>query len=114
MTSFIFLKIPMIIEQNFLPLLFIFGAINLFSFSLMLSDKKKSRKNEMRISEGALLFAAICFGALGVWAGMYVPRHKTQKMIFVIGVPLALLQNLVVVYFLYSVLACETYIPQIP
>lgn len=94
----------MTVESVFLSIILIFVLINLFSFSLMLSDKKKSRKNEMRISEGALLFAAICFGALGVWAGMYVPRHKTQKMIFVIGVPLALLQNLAVVYFLYSVL----------
>ena len=91
-------------DSIFLSIALIFALINFFSFSLMLSDKKKSRKNEIRISEGALLFAAICFGALGIWAGMYVSRHKTQKMIFVIGMPLALLQNLAVVYLLYMVL----------
>ena len=89
------------IETVFSLILFIYIIINLFSFSLMLSDKKKSRKDEMRISEGALLFAAICFGALGIWAGMYVSRHKTKKMIFVLGVPLALAQNLAVIYLLY-------------
>ncbi|MFA6897162.1 MAG: DUF1294 domain-containing protein [Patescibacteria group bacterium] len=89
------------IETVFLSMLFIYIIINIFSFSLMLSDKKKSRKDEMRISEGALLFAAICFGALGIWAGMYVSRHKTKKMIFVLGVPLALVQNLAVIYLLY-------------
>ena len=91
----------MITGQVFTSIFFIYIIINLFSFSLMLSDKKKSRKDEMRISEGALLFAAICFGALGIWAGMYVSRHKTKKMIFVLGVPLALAQNLAVIYLLY-------------
>lgn len=89
------------IETIFSSVLAIYITVNLLSFSLMLSDKKKSRKDEMRISEGALLFAAICFGALGIWAGMYVSRHKTKKMIFVLGVPLALVQNLAIIYLLF-------------
>ncbi|MDD3006922.1 MAG: DUF1294 domain-containing protein [Candidatus Pacebacteria bacterium] len=79
-----------------------FLLINLISFFLMLDDKKKSRGSLRRTSEGALLFAAICFGALGIWAGMYLSRHKTQKIIFIVGVPLALLQNLVCLYSVYE------------
>ncbi|MFA7169994.1 MAG: DUF1294 domain-containing protein [Candidatus Paceibacterota bacterium] len=90
----------MIIESNFI-ILSIFAIINIFSFFLMLDDKKKSRKNQRRTSEGALLFVAICFGALGIWAGMLIARHKTQKIIFIVGVPLAFLQNISVLYLLH-------------
>lgn len=91
------------IAMELIPFLFviIFLAINIFSFLLMLDDKKRARQDDRRISEGDLLFAAICFGALGIWIGMFVARHKTQKLIFILGVPLAFLQNLAIVYLLY-------------
>jgi uncharacterized membrane protein YsdA (DUF1294 family) len=79
--------------------------LNLFSFSLMLEDKRRSRKESRRISEGGLLFAALAFGALGAWAGMYAARHKTQKMLFLLGVPLALLENLATLYLFYLLLS---------
>lgn len=80
----------------------IYVAVNVVSLTLMLDDKKRSRRNDRRISEGTLLFAAICFGAAGISAGMLIGRHKTQKIIFILGVPLALLQNLFLVYFIYA------------
>lgn len=89
-------------ESIFLPLLAVFGIINLISFFLMLDDKKKSRRSLRRTSEGALLFAAICFGAAGIYLGMFVARHKSRKLLFILGVPLALLQNLVCLYFIYE------------
>jgi uncharacterized membrane protein YsdA (DUF1294 family) len=89
------------IQPIIILLLAVYAGINFFSFFLMLDDKKRARQEDMRISEGKLLFAAICFGALGIWLGMFVAHHKTQKMIFFIGVPLALLQNLSVVYLVY-------------
>lgn len=82
-------------------LILILVILNIFSFILMLDDKKRAREDDRRISEGDLLFASICFGALGIWAGMFVARHKTRKLIFIVGVPLALLQNLLAIYFLY-------------
>lgn len=81
-----------------------FLFINIFSFFLMLDDKKKSRLSLRRTSEGVLFFAAICLGAAGILAGMFVARHKTQKLLFLIGVPLALLQNLALLYVLYMFL----------
>ncbi len=78
-----------------------FTLINLFSFFLMLDDKKKSRLSLRRTSEGELLFVAICFGAAGIFAGMFIGHHKTQKLIFLVGVPLALLQNLALLYVVY-------------
>jgi uncharacterized membrane protein YsdA (DUF1294 family) len=92
-------------ESIFLPVLAVFVLINLVSFFLMLDDKKKSRRSLRRTSEGALLFAAICFGAAGIYLGMLIARHKTRKLIFILGVPLALLQNLVCLYFIYGHIA---------
>ena len=44
-------------------LLAVYAVINVFSFSMVLDDKKRSQKDDRRISEGKLLFAAIAGGA---------------------------------------------------
>ena len=85
-----------------LLIFFCFAVANICSFFLVLSDKSRSRRGDARVSEASLLFAAICFGALGVWAGMIFARHKTQKMIFVLGVPLIFLQNIALAYLIYE------------
>lgn len=56
----------------------------------MLSDKKKAQKKKWRISERALLGAAIIGGSLGTLAGMYIFRHKTKHPKFTIGIPVIL------------------------
>jgi len=83
-------------------LIAIFSLINIVAFIVMLDDKSRSRHGKQRISEGALLFIAICFGALGIFSGMFIARHKTQKMIFILGVPLAVLQNISLIYLIYD------------
>lgn len=83
-------------------MLSVYILINIGAFFLMVEDKKRSRTSRERISEGALLFAAISFGALGIYLGMFLIRHKTRKLIFILGVPLALLENLSVIYILYT------------
>ena len=82
-------------------------AINLIAFLVMLNDKIKSRLTQHeRISEGQLFFLATIFGALGVYLGMFIFRHKTKKWYFLLGIPLLILQNLSLIYcFYYVVLA---------
>lgn len=57
--------------------------------------------NHNRIPEAKLLFFSICFGALGILLSMHAFRHKTKTLSFVIGVPLALVQNCIVLFALY-------------
>lgn len=64
--------------------------INAAGFVLMLADKLKAKKNKWRIPEARLLGAAAIGGSLGVLAGMYAFRHKTQHLKFTLGVPLIL------------------------
>ena len=77
-------------------------AINLLSFVFMLFDKiKSSRPGAQRISEGMMFFLAAIGGSLGVYAGMFVCRHKTRKWYFLIGIPLLMIQNAAAAYLLY-------------
>ncbi len=81
-------------EIEITPLLVLFAIINVAAFLIMLWDKAQSRqKGAERISEGMLFFMAIAFGAFGVYAGMMTFRHKTRKWYFIIGVPLAIIEN---------------------
>ena len=83
-------------------LLFVYIAINLLSFIIMLMDKiKAKRPGAERISEGKLFFLATAFGALGVYAGMFTFRHKTRKWYFLIGIPLLIIQNISLFYCFY-------------
>ena len=80
----------------------IFFAINFAAFLIMLVDKIKSiNPNKDRISEGKLFFIAFAFGSLGVYIGMFVCRHKTQKWYFLIGIPLLIIENICTLYVVY-------------
>lgn len=92
-------------QQQFLFLVAFFLMINLIAFLIMLLDKNKSKKNgSERISEGMLFFLATIFGSLGVFAGMFAFRHKTQKWYFLIGIPMLILQNAAFLYLIYLLL----------
>jgi uncharacterized membrane protein YsdA (DUF1294 family) len=87
-------------------LILFFFAINLLAFLIMLLDKNKSKSNGAeRISEGMLFFLATIFGSVGVLAGMFAFRHKTQKWYFLIGIPLLIAQNIATLYVIYLILS---------
>lgn len=64
--------------------------VNAVSFFLMLADKTRAKKKLRRVPEAVLFLAALIGGSLGIWLGMYLCRHKTRKRKFVIGIPLIL------------------------
>lgn len=75
--------------------------INAIGFFLMLSDKRRARKNLWRIPERTLLTVAALGGSLGCLAGMYAFRHKTRHPKFTIGIPaILLLQTALALYLL--------------
>ena len=77
--------------------------INAIGFFLMLSDKRRARKNLWRIPERTLLTVAALGGSLGCLAGMYAFRHKTRHPKFTIGIPvILLLQTALALYLLLS------------
>ncbi|MDD4625446.1 MAG: DUF1294 domain-containing protein [Candidatus Paceibacterota bacterium] len=86
----------------FLYILLFFFAINFIAFLIMLEDKvQSSNPDAKRISEGMMFFLAAAFGSVGVYAGMFAFRHKTQKWYFLIGIPLLMAQNAATIYLAY-------------
>lgn len=72
-------------EKIVLPLVIV---LNLFAFVLMGLDKYLAIKQKIRVSEHSLLALAFIGGSLGTYFGMVIFRHKTQKAVFSLGVPL--------------------------
>lgn len=70
--------------------------MTLLGFLTMGLDKRKSIKRGWRIPERTLIFIAFTGGALGSFLGMYIFRHKTRHIRFLILIPLALLLNLLI------------------
>ena len=78
-------------------------VINIFGFFIMWLDKRKAKKGSWRIKETTLIIVTALGGGIGTIAGMYTFRHKTQKVGFVIGLPLiTVLEIITVLYFILT------------
>jgi uncharacterized membrane protein YsdA (DUF1294 family) len=71
--------------------------VNALGFILMLVDKIKAKKNLWRIPEATLFLVAAIGGSIGSILGMYTFRHKTKHVSFLLGMPLILAVQIVIV-----------------
>ena len=69
-------------------------AVNILAFVLFGIDKQKARRNLWRIPEKTLLLSALI--------GMQFFHHKTRKPKFAVGVPVILVVEIVVVWFIQT------------
>ena len=82
-----------------------FLIINLYGIFVMYSDKNKSKKGKWRIPERTLFTIAFAYGALGIFMGMRLFRHKTKHNKFVIGIPLILIVQIFIFFkYIYRLL----------
>ena len=75
-------------------------TINALGCLLMLIDKVKAKKNRWRIPEATLFLVAAIGGSIGSLIGMYLFRHKTKHFSFILGMPLILAAQIVLVVLL--------------
>ena len=75
--------------------------INAASFILMLSDKRRAKKNRWRIRESTLILSAVLGGSVGALAGMYTFRHKTKHIKFTAGIPAILIAQVLLVMYIH-------------
>ena len=61
--------------------------MSLIGLLLMALDKSRAQHKGWRIPERLLFLWAFIGGALGIWLGMYLFRHKTLHASFVWGIP---------------------------
>ncbi len=77
-------------------------TINISSLLIMGLDKSRSRTNKRRVSEKSLFLLALFGGALGIYLGMLLFRHKTKKWYFAWIIPLILASNLYLFFILFQ------------
>ncbi len=76
-------------------------SINLITLSAMYIDKYKAKSNKRRIPEKTLFTLVFLGGGIGGIAGMYMFRHKTKKIRFIIGFPTILILEVILAIAIY-------------
>ena len=77
-------------------------VVNTLTFLLYGIDKYKAKKARWRISEATLLMMAAIGGSIGAWAGMRLWHHKTMHKKFKYGIPLIILLQVALVFYLHN------------
>ena len=74
--------------------------INVAAFALMGVDKYRARRGLWRVPERTLMTAALMGGSVGAILGMELFRHKTRHTKFTVGLPLILLAQAALLWWL--------------
>lgn len=77
------------------------AAINVITFIMFGADKARAVKGRWRISEAALILAALLGGSIGALAGMRIFHHKTKHRKFTIGIPVILALQIILMVINY-------------
>jgi uncharacterized membrane protein YsdA (DUF1294 family) len=88
-------------DYNFLGIFLL--VINLFGFLTVGLDKAKAKRDRWRIPEKHFFIVSVLGGAVGVYLGMKLFRHKTKHKKFVYGIPILIVLNLVSIYYLTQI-----------
>jgi len=67
----------------------------------MLMDKGKAVRKSWRIPEWFLLTVALIGGSFGSLLGMYLFRHKTQKIAFALGLPAVFCLHIILLLYYF-------------
>ncbi len=84
-------------------LIIYFVVINLITFAAFAVDKIAAEKRHARIRIVTLLGLAFIGGSLGALLAMYLLNHKTKKDYFTVGVPLIIIMQIVVIFYVMNV-----------
>ncbi len=81
---------------------FVYTAVmSLITFAVFGLDKIKAKTNSWRIRERTLFILAILGGGIGAFLGMQIFRHKTQHRQFVIGIPVIMIIQIILLVVLW-------------
>lgn len=90
------------VQGAYMWLWYYLAAINAAGIAVMGIDKQKAKRRLSRVSEKSIFTLAAVGGALGVWLGMSLFRHKTKHKSFSLGIPALLMLNILMVYLLFN------------
>lgn len=85
-------------------LLIWFILISLVTAAITVADKRKAVKGTFRIPEKTLFILAFSGGGLAEYLTMRLIRHKTLHKRFMIGLPLIIIAQLIILVFIFYTL----------
>ena len=86
--------------ENYLILFLIYLlVINFYAVVITVSDKKLAKSGARRVPEKTLFITAALGGSLGMYITMRKIRHKTLHKRFMIGIPLIMAAQCVLIIF---------------
>ena len=83
-------------------LLIYLAVVNMLTIIVFGVDKMNAKSNRQRVRIVTLLGLAFIGGSVGALIGMYGFHHKTKKAYFTVGVPLILLMQVVVLFYVMN------------
>lgn len=86
--------------ENYLILFLIYLlVINFYAVVITVSDKKLAKSGARRVPEKKIFITAALGGSLGMYITMRKIRHKTLHKRFMIGIPLIMAAQCVLIIF---------------
>ena len=72
--------------------------INIIAVIVTIHDKRAAVKGTWRVKENTLLLISALGGSPAMYLTMLLIRHKTRKPKFMVGIPLILIAELIIIY----------------
>lgn len=79
-------------------LIYYFAVVSLISILVTVIDKYKAIHHKWRIKESTLLVLSALGGSAAMYITMLTIRHKTKKLKFMLGIPLIMLAQALVIF----------------
>ena len=99
-------KITLALWEPFLKhriLLVYFGIINFITFIVFAIDKVNAQEHRSRIKIVTLLGLSFIGGSIGALFAIYLLHHKTKKDYFTVGIPIIMIMQVIVLFYLLNV-----------
>lgn len=98
-------KITLALWEPFLNhriLLIYFGIINFITFIVFAIDKVNAQEHRSRIKIVTLLGLSFIGGSIGALLAIYLLHHKTKKDYFTVGIPIIMIMQVIVLFYLLN------------
>lgn len=76
-------------------------AINIVAIAVTIYDKLCAVHKRWRVKESTLLLISALGGSVGMYVTMHIIRHKTKHMKFMLGIPVILILQLLIIFLVW-------------
>ena len=92
----------MTVEQKLTLIAAWFALISLIAVIVTVADKIKAKRGRWRVPEATLMGISVLGGSVAMLVTMIMIRHKTKHMKFMIGIPLIIILQAALIFFVLT------------